>query len=128
MNLAALNLEKAFDQVTDYWSPAIIGEVNDSYVKIAKLKGEFVWHAHDLEDELFYIVKGELLIHTREGDIHLKKGDLYIIPRGLQHNPFAQNECWVMLLEPKSTAHTGNVVTKGTKSVEEQLSNGKKLS
>ena len=92
--IQGLNIEAAFDKISEYWSPAIIGEVNDSYVKIAKLKGEFVWHAHDLEDELFYIVKGELLIQTRDQDISLKKGDMYIVPKGVQHNPQAKEECW----------------------------------
>lgn len=121
----SLNLKDAFKQITEYWSPAIIGEVNDSYVKIAKLKGEFVWHAHELEDELFYIVKGDLLIQTRDKNIQLSEGDIYIVPKGLEHNPIAEKECWVMLLEPKTTAHTGEVKVEGSKSIDEQLAQGK---
>lgn len=110
-----------FNEIEQYWSPKVIGEVNDQYVKIAKLKGEFVWHDHKEEDELFYIVKGELDIHLKQDVVHLEKGAFYIVPRGVLHKPVAQNECWVMLLEKKSTKHTGDVITEFTKSIEEQL-------
>ena len=114
-------LSDRFKELDEYWSPKVIGEVNDQYVKIAKLKGEFVWHDHKDEDELFYIVKGELDIHLKKDIIHLDEGAFYVVPRGVQHKPVALNECWVMLLEKKTTKHTGDVITEFTKSIEEQL-------
>ena len=106
----------------DFWSPKVISEVNDSYVKVAKLKGEFVWHSHTNEDELFMILKGELDIHFRDKVIHLKTGDVYVVPKGVEHNPIAENECLVMLIENKSTLHTGETFHEKSKSIEEQLS------
>lgn len=96
--------------------------MNDVYVKIAKIKGEEVpWHAHDNEDELFYIVKGELLMEIEDQEsFTMKKGDLYIVPKGIAHRVSSENECSLMLIESKSTAHTGNVVADITKSVEDQ--------
>lgn len=107
--------------LTDYWSPKVISELNDSYVKVAKLKGEFVWHSHTDEDELFMILKGELDIHFRDNLIHLKTGDVYVVPKGVEHNPIAENECLVMLIENKSTLHTGETIHENSKSIEEQL-------
>ena len=99
----------------------MIGEVNDQYVKIAKLKGDFVWHDHKEEDELFYIVKGSLNIHFKAKSVHLEEGDFYIVPKGELHKPHAQEECWVLLIEKKSTRHTGDLKTEFTRSIEEQL-------
>ena len=110
-----------FAGIEDYWSPKVIGEINDQYMKIAKLKGDFVWHDHKDEDELFYMVKGSLNIHLKNETIHLREGDFYIVPKGVLHKPEAEGECWVMLIEPKSTKHTGDVDTEFTKSIEDQL-------
>jgi mannose-6-phosphate isomerase-like protein (cupin superfamily) len=115
------NLKKRFGEISEYWSPKVIGEVNDQYVKIAKLEGEFVWHDHKEEDELFYIVKGSLDIHFKEKIVSLEEGDFYIVPKGVLHKPEAKTECWVMLVEKKTTKHTGEVETDFTKSIEEQL-------
>ena len=115
------NLLEKFSEVKDYWSPKVIAGVNDSYVKIAKLKGEFVWHDHEFEDEMFLIVKGELKIKFRDTEIILKENDFYVIPKKVEHYPVAEEECWVMLFEKKETKHTGSIITEGTKSVEEQL-------
>ena len=104
-----VNLGQKLELFDDYWSPKIAGELNDSYVKLVKLKGEFVWHHHDVEDELFLVVKGRLTIKLREGDIHLEEGEFVIIPRGVEHLPVAAAEAHVLLLEPKSTLNTGNV-------------------
>lgn len=119
-----MNLEQQFARVADYWSPRVIGQVNDQYVKIAKLKGEFTWHKHDNEDELFYVVKGRMTLQFEEGNVELSAGDLHIVPKGVLHNPVADEECWVMLIETVSTKHTGDVVTERTKSIEQQLNNG----
>lgn len=104
-----VNLAHKFGIFHDYWSPKIVGELNDSHVKLVKVKGEFVWHHHDAEDELFLVVKGRLLIRLRDGDVRLKEGELVIIPRGVEHLPVAEEEAHLLVLEPKSTLNTGNV-------------------
>jgi mannose-6-phosphate isomerase-like protein (cupin superfamily) len=119
-----LNFADELERVTDYWSPRVVGRVNDQYVKVAKLKGELVWHKHDAEDELFYIVKGRLVIQYEDGAVTLNQGDFHIVPKGVMHNPVAEEECWIALIEPVTTAHTGDVVTERTKSVEDQLGGG----
>lgn len=120
MNLPANLLDK-FKLFDEHWTPKIIGELNDQYVKLAKLKGEFVWHDHKNEDELFYIVKGELLLKFKDrDDVLLSEGELFVVPAGVEHLPIAEEECWVMLVEPKSTAHTGSTQTEGTVAIEDQ--------
>ncbi len=117
-----INLKEAFQEVEKYFSPKIIGEVNDVYIKLAKIKGEEVpWHAHEHEDELFYIVEGSLLMQI-EGDkpFTMHQGDMHIVSRGTQHRVSSQHECLVMLIENKTTAHTGKVQTAITKSIEDQ--------
>ena len=109
-----VNLTEKFSKFSDYWSPKIAGEINDSYVKLVKLKGEFVWHHHEQEDELFLVVKGKLLIKLRDRDILLEEGEFVIIPRGVEHLPIAEEEAHVILLEPKSTLNTGNVQDERT--------------
>jgi mannose-6-phosphate isomerase-like protein (cupin superfamily) len=109
-----VNLAHKFNLFQDYWSPKIVGELNDSYVKLVKLKGEFVWHHHETEDELFLVVKGRLLIKLRDRDIWLEKGEFVIVPRGVEHLPMAEKEAHVLLLEPKSTLNTGNVRSEKT--------------
>src|SRR5690348_6938198 len=109
-----VNLTEKFSKFSDYWSPKIAGELNDSYIKLVKLKGEFVWHHHEQEDELFLVVKGKLLIKLRDRDIWLEEGEFVIIPRGVEHLPIAQEEVHVLLLEPKSTLNTGNIENERT--------------
>jgi len=116
-----VNLEQSFDQVNDYWSPKVIGRVNDQYVKIAKVKGEFTWHNHKDEDELFLVVRGHLRIQLDGEEIELNAGEMYIVPKGVMHNPIADEECWVMLVETVTTKHTGEVESTLTKSIAEQL-------
>lgn len=118
-----VNLLEALDQVDDYWSPRVVGQVNDQYIKVAKLKGEFVWHQHDDEDELFYILKGQLVIEYENDRVILDEGDMHIVPKGTQHNPVADDECWIALVETVSTKHTGEVMSDRTRSIDEQLSN-----
>lgn len=112
--IEAVNLAQKFAQFQDYWSPKIVGEMNDSYIKLVKLKGEFVWHHHEGEDELFFVVKGRLLIELRDGELWLDEGEMVIVPRGVEHRPVAAEEVHVMLIEPKSTLNTGNVTDERT--------------
>lgn len=120
--LPKTTLLSAFDRVTDHWSPKVIGQVNDQLLKAAKLKGELVWHAHEGQDELFYIVKGSLRIEFEDRAVELEEGDFLTVPSGVRHNPIAREECWVLLIEPASTRHTGEEMTSRTRSLEEQLS------
>lgn len=109
-----INLAERFALFSERWSPKIAGELNDFHVKLVKLQGEFVWHHHDLEDELFLVVKGRLTMQLRTGDLVLDPGELVIVPHGVEHCPKADEECWVLLLEPKTTLNTGNVVNERT--------------
>jgi mannose-6-phosphate isomerase-like protein (cupin superfamily) len=109
-----VNLSEKFGLFDDYWSPKIVGELNGQYVKLAKLKGEFVWHYHETEDELFLVVKGRLVIKLREKDVVLKEGEFFIVPRGIEHMPVAEEEAHVLLIESKSTLNTGNVRNEKT--------------
>lgn len=110
-----VNLAAKFAQFSDYWSPRIVGELNNAYVKLAKLKGEFIWHHHDNEDELFFVVKGRLLMQLRDRDIWIEEGDFFIVPKGVEHRPVAEEEVHLMLLEPQTTVNTGNVINERTK-------------
>ncbi len=109
-----INLLQKFNLVTEYWSPKIVGELNDSYVKVVKLKGEFIWHHHEQEDELFLVVKGTLRIRFRDRDVLLQEGEFLVVPKGVEHLPVAEEEAHVLLLEPKSTLNTGNVRNERT--------------
>src|SRR5213080_5244170 len=109
-----VNLNQKFSLIQDYWSPKIAGEINDSHVKLVKFKGEFEWHHHEAEDELFLVVKGKLLIKLRDQDIFLEEGEFVVIPRGVEHLPIAKDEAHVLLLEPKTTLNTGNIGNERT--------------
>jgi mannose-6-phosphate isomerase-like protein (cupin superfamily) len=119
--LTAIDINARLADLTEYWSPKVVGRVNDQYVKIAKVKGEFVWHAHDEEDELFFVVRGQLRIQLEDGEMVLGPGQMAVVPRGVRHKPIAAEECWVMLIETVTTTHTGNVVSPLTRSIAEQL-------
>jgi mannose-6-phosphate isomerase-like protein (cupin superfamily) len=110
-----INISQKLNLVGEHWSPKIVGEINESYVKLVKLKGEFVWHHHVEEDEMFLVVKGELLMRLREKDITVKEGEFIIIPKGVEHLPVANEEVQLMLFEPKSTVNTGNIQNERTK-------------
>jgi mannose-6-phosphate isomerase-like protein (cupin superfamily) len=110
-----VNLAQAFARFDERWSPRIAGDVNDFQVKLAKLQGEFVWHHHENEDELFLVVKGTLRMQLRERTLVLGPGELVIVPHGVEHCPAADEECWVLLLEPRSTLNTGNVENERTR-------------
>lgn len=119
--LNIVDIEERFATITEYWSPRVIGRVNDQYVKAAKLKGEFVWHAHEREDELFLVVRGRLRIQLEDGEVVVGPGQFLVMPRGVRHNPVADEECWVVLVETVTTQHTGDVADPRTRSIEEQL-------
>lgn len=104
-----VNLGQKFSLFRDYYAPRIVGQVNDMHVKLATIKGDFVWHHHAHEDELFLVVKGSLLMKLRDGDITVNEGEFVIIPRGVEHNPCAAQECQVLLFEPAGTLNTGNI-------------------
>lgn len=110
-----VNLESKLAQFDEHWSPRIVGELNGQYVKIAKVKGEFVWHHHEHEDEMFYVVKGELTLKLRDRDVVLNPGEFFIVPRGVEHKPVADEEVHLMLFEPATTLNTGNVSSDLTK-------------
>lgn len=102
-----VNIQEKFEKFSDHWHPRIVGELNGQQVKLARLKGEFVWHSHENEDELFWIVKGELKIEFRDKTVVLKENEFLIVPKGVEHKPVAEEEVLVMLFEPSSTLHTG---------------------
>jgi quercetin dioxygenase-like cupin family protein len=120
--IPSINFLAAFDGVTEHWSPKVIARVNDQYVKVAKVKGQLAWHKHEAEDELFQVVRGRLRIQF-EGDTEtaLEAGEFCVVPRGVLHNPVADEECWIVLVETVTTKHTGDVETPLTKSIEQQL-------
>ena len=118
-----MNLKDKFDDLNEYFSPKIIGEVNDVYVKVAKIKGDKIpWHSHINEDEMFYIIEGSLLFELKgEESFTMNEGDIFIVKKGVEHRVSSTEECKIMLIENKSTAHTGNVKSEITKTIREQL-------
>lgn len=111
---AAINLAEKLALFSDHWNPRIVGEVNDCAVKLAKFKGDFVWHKHDHEDEMFLVLRGSFVMRFRDRDVPLREGEFLIVPRGTEHMPSAEHEVAVMLFEPKATLNTGNVVNERT--------------
>lgn len=122
----SVNLIEKFSLFNEYWTPKIVGELNGQQVKLAKLKGEFVWHTHENEDEMFFVVKGNLIIEIKNKPriivenqeiktIIINENEFFIVPRGIEHKPIANDEVWIMLFEPATTFHTGDVVSEITK-------------
>ena len=109
-----VNLEEKLNLIKEYWSPKILGEVNESYIKVAKLKGEFLWHLHEQEDEMFFVINGQLIIKFRDHETIINDGEFIVIPKGVEHMPVAREEVHVMLIEAKSTLNTGNVRNERT--------------
>ncbi|KFN43675.1 cupin domain-containing protein [Arenimonas oryziterrae] len=107
--------------LAELWSPRVIADVDDSYVKVARVEGTFGWHSHEHEDEMFLVLQGRLRIDMDSGAVELGEGELYVVPKGVRHNPSAAGECLVMLIERKSTLHTGDQVTDKTRSIADQL-------
>lgn len=117
----SINLKEKFSKFSDYWNPRIVGDLNGQLVKLAKFHGEFVWHSHENEDELFFVIEGRLLIRFRDKDVWVEKGEIVIVPAKTEHQPVAQEEVHVMLFEPKSTLNTGNVIEKRTRNYIEKI-------
>jgi mannose-6-phosphate isomerase-like protein (cupin superfamily) len=115
MIMDKINLLEKFELFTEHWSPKIVGDLNGQQVKLVKFLGEFVWHHHDHEDELFLVVKGSFNMEFRDKTVQLKEGEMIIVPRGVEHRPVADSEVWVLLFEPASTLNTGNLVNERTK-------------
>ena len=118
---SSINPRKIAESLTELWSPRVVAALDDSFVKVAKVQGTFAWHSHESEDELFYILKGKLRIELQDQVVELSEGEMFVVPKGVMHNPVAEEECLVMLVERKSTLHTGGIATEKTRSLEEQL-------
>jgi mannose-6-phosphate isomerase-like protein (cupin superfamily) len=115
-----VNLQEKFAKFSEHWTPKIVGEANGQYIKLAKTKGEMIWHKHDHEDEIFLVTKGKLIIQMRGGDVELNAGEFYIVPKGVEHCPRSDEECEMILIELKQTAHTGTVDSEMTVPIESQ--------
>ena len=109
-----VNLAKKFSSFDELWSPKIVGELNKQCIKIVKIQGEFVWHQHDVDDEMFMVIKGQITIHLRDQDVTLDEGEFLIVPHGVEHKPVAQKEAHILLFEPRATLNTGNVRNERT--------------
>lgn len=112
--MQVVNLKEKLASFNEHWSPRVVGELNGQHVKIAKLQGEFVWHHHEHEDELFYVVQGVLTLKLRDRDVVLREGEFFIVPKGVEHKPVAEEEVHIMMFEPTSTLNTGNVQSDRT--------------
>ena len=108
MNHKKINFEEKFKKFSEYWSPKIIAQMNDYHFKLAKIQGEFVWHTHDETDEVFIVIDGEMRIAFSDGSVHLKKGEMFVVPKGVEHKPIAADECSIMVIEPAGTVNTGD--------------------
>jgi len=115
-----INLAQKFAMFNETWSPKVVADLNDSYIKLAKLQGEFVWHQHEHEDELFIVVKGRLLMKFRDREVWIAEGELLVVPKGVEHLPIAPEEVQIILIEPKGTLHSGDVETERTVSIADQ--------
>ncbi len=121
MHLDKINLAQKFQLFQDHWSPKIVGELNGQQVKLVKLLGEFVWHSHEQEDELFFVIRGVLLMEFRDREMEIRANEFLIVPRGVEHRPIARKEVWVMLFEPATTINTGAVIHDLTKAVLDKI-------
>jgi mannose-6-phosphate isomerase-like protein (cupin superfamily) len=119
--MTPINLSNKFALFQEHWNPKIVGELNDSHVKLVKVKGEFIWHHHDHEDELFLVIKGTLRMKFRDREELVREGEFIIVPKGVEHKPAADDEVHIMLLEPKTTLNTGNINNDRTKSTLEWI-------
>ena len=117
----AVSPREAAAALTEFWSPRVIAEIDDAYVKVAKVQGTLAWHSHEHEDELFFVLEGRLRIEMEGRTVELGPGEMFVVPKGVRHNPVAEAECLLMLIERKTTLHTGDVATDKTRSIAEQL-------
>mgnify|MGYP001327691413 FL=1 len=114
MKSKGINIKQKFSKISNYWSPKILAEMNNHEIKLAKIKGDFIWHSHEETDETFIVIEGEMEIEFHDRIIHLKEGDLFVVPKGVEHKPYAESECKIILLELKGTQNTGNKSDKLT--------------
>ncbi|MEE8134078.1 MAG: cupin domain-containing protein [Gemmatimonadales bacterium] len=121
LSMDRIPLPSRLAQITEYWDPKIVAELNGQHVKLAKVKGEFVWHHHEAEDELFLILKGRLTMHFRDRVVELDEGDCLVVPRGVEHKPEAKDETHILMFEPAGTLNTGNIVNERTRSSPERI-------
>lgn len=119
--IAALSPKTIAASLTEHWSPQVVAELDDTYVKVARIAGDFLWHAHDDEDEMFFVLDGRMRIEWEQGSVDLAAGDMCVVPKGIRHRPSADGECLLMLIERKTTLHTGDVTDPRTRSIPEQL-------
>ncbi len=108
MNSTVVNLAEKFAKFSEHWSPKVIAQMNDYHIKIAKIQGEFVWHSHSETDEVFWVIAGEMRIEFRDSSVSLRKGELFVVPKGCEHKPVAEKECHILMLEPAGTVNTGD--------------------
>ena len=116
-----VNLLSKFSLFTDPYHPRVVADLNDHEIKVVKLRGDFVWHHHEDVDELFLVMKGRMVMGLRTGDVVLEEGDLFVVPKGVEHKPSAEDECWIVLIEPRGTLNTGNVVGEKTVAAPERI-------
>jgi mannose-6-phosphate isomerase-like protein (cupin superfamily) len=114
MKYQPINFEEKLDKFSEHWAPKIVAQLNDYHLKLAKVQGEFVWHDHPETDEVFIVVKGQLDILFRDGKVSLNKGEMFVVPKGVEHKPVAENECHILLIEPAGTVNTGEIVDMKT--------------
>jgi len=115
-----INFKNKYSKFSDYWSPKVIAEMNDYQFKVVKIKGEFIWHKHDSTDETFIVIDGSMVIEFRDGKVQLDKGEMYVVPKGVEHRPYADKECKVILVEPKGIVNTGDT-DSGTMTAENDV-------
>jgi len=111
----SVNIKEKFNKISEHWSPKIIAQMNDYHFKLAKIRGEFVWHKHDETDETFFVINGTMKILFRGSEINLSEGEMYVVPKGVEHKPVAEDECSILLIEPAGTVNTGKVESELTK-------------
>jgi mannose-6-phosphate isomerase-like protein (cupin superfamily) len=115
MDTKVINIDDKFAKFTDQWSPKVIAQMNDYHFKLARIKGEFTWHSHPETDEVFLVIAGEMTIQFRDQEVHLKEGEMYVVPKGIEHKPTAESECQIMLIEPAGIVNTGDAGGEMTK-------------
>ena len=114
-----INLKEKYSKFTKHWSPRIIAEMNNYQFKIAKIKGEFIWHDHKYTDETFIVIEGEMSLKFRDGEVQLSKGEMFVVPKGVEHKPCAEKECKILVIEPRGVKNTGDIV--GELTIDEEL-------
>ena len=114
MSFEKINFKDKYSKFSKYWSPRIIAEMNDYQFKLAKIKGEFVWHSHEHTDETFIVIEGEMILKLRNKDVTLSEGEMFVVPKGVEHKPCAEKECKILVIEPEGVINTGDIVNKLT--------------